>query len=150
MNPPIRSLEDREALRKGIIYGTIDVIATDHAPHSKEEKSKGLEKSAMGVVGLETAFSAVYTSMVDTGLITLERLVELMAINPRKILGLPFKNIIEQGKSADLTVVDINETYKVDSATFLSLGKATPYDGMTLKGKVKLTVSNGAVVYNAL
>lgn len=150
MNPPIRSLEDREALRKGIIDGTIDVIATDHAPHSQEEKSKGLEKSAMGVVGLETAFSAVYTSMVDTGLITLEKLVELMAINPRKILGLPFKNLIEQGKSANLTVVDINETYKVDSASFLSLGKATPYDGMTLKGKVKLTVSNGAVVYNAL
>lgn len=105
MNPPIRSRADRDALRQGIIDGTIDAIATDHAPHSAEEKGKGLEKSAMGVVGLETAFAAVYTTMVKTGLISMERLVEIMSVNPRKILGLPCSDGIKAGNPADITIL---------------------------------------------
>ena len=150
MNPPLRALEDREALRQGVIDGTIDVIATDHAPHSFEEKNRGLQKSAMGVVGLETAFSAVYTSMVETGLMTFQRLVELMCIMPRKILQLPYFTCIEEGMSANIIAINPNETYRVDSTNFKSMGKSSPYDGMFLKGKVKLTIFNGNPVYNSL
>lgn len=146
MNPPIRSVQDRDALREGVVDGTIDVIATDHAPHSAEEKSLGLEKSAMGVVGLETAFSAVYTTMVASGLMPFERLIELMAIAPRRILGLPEIRYIEPGMRADLTVVDLNETYRVNPVDFKSKGRATPYEGDILKGKVKLTIYNGKPV----
>ena len=147
MNPPIRSREDRDALRQGLIDGTIDVIATDHAPHSAEEKSKGLEKSAMGVVGLEIAFPAVYTTMVASGLMSLERLVEAMAITPRKILGLPPVSYDEQGLPLDRVIVDPNESFIVDPSTFKSMGKATPYEGLTLKGKIKKTIYNGSTVY---
>ena len=147
MNPPIRSREDRDALRQGLIDGTIDVIATDHAPHSTEEKSKGLEKSAMGVVGLEIAFPAVYTTMVASGLMSLERLVEAMAITPRKILGLPPVSYDGQGLPLDRVIVDLNESFIVDPSTFKSMGKATPYEGLTLKGKIKKTIYNGSTVY---
>ena len=147
MNPPIRSIEDREALREGLIDGTIDVIATDHAPHSAEEKNAGLEKSAMGVVGLETAFSAVYTTMVASGLISLERLVEAMAIRPRQILGLPEVNFSSLDLPTDYVVVDLNETYKVDPSSFKSMGKATPFEGMELRGKVIKTIYNGKTIY---
>lgn len=145
MNPPIRSREDRDALRKGIIDGTIDVIATDHAPHSASEKSKGLEKSAMGVVGLETAFAAVYTTMVEPGLISLERLIELMAVNPRKILGLPGADGINQGDKADLTLIDPGLSRTVDPSLFRSMGQATPYDGLPLRAWPVLTISNGEI-----
>ncbi|MBD5355697.1 MAG: dihydroorotase [Bacteroides sp.] len=143
MNPPLRSRADMEALIEGIADGTIDVIATDHAPHSKEEKSKGLEKSAMGVVGLETAFPAVYTHLVKTGIISLERMVELMSINPRKILGLPATSGITVGMKGDLTVLDLRPERKVVGENFCSLGSATPFEGMNLYGSPVLTFCDG-------
>lgn len=138
MNPPIRSLADRDALIEGIADGTIDVIATDHAPHSKEEKSKGLEKSAMGVIGLETSFAAVYTHLVKTGIITMERLVELMTINPRKILGLPATSGIGIGMDASLTLLNTDEKWTVRGEESLSVGSATPFEGMELYGKASI------------
>lgn len=150
MNPPIRGIEDQEALRKGLIDGTIDVIATDHAPHSDEEKSKGLENSAMGVVGLETAFSAVYTTMVASGLMSFERLIEAMVISPRRILGLPEMHYLKPGMKADLVILDLNEKFNVDPKDFKTLGKSTPYEGMTLQGSIKMTIYNGNPVYNKL
>ncbi len=146
MNPPIRSREDRDALRQGVIDGTIDVISTDHAPHSAAEKSKGLEKSAMGVVGLETSFAAVYTTMVKSGLISFERLVETMAVNARNILGLPGADGIKVGDKADLTLLDLDKTWTVDPTLFKSMGQSTPYSGMTLQGSVVMTISNGNLV----
>ncbi|MCH5242605.1 MAG: dihydroorotase [Muribaculaceae bacterium] len=150
MNPPIRSIEDQAALRQGLIDGTIDVIATDHAPHSLEEKSIGLEKSAMGVVGLETAFAAVYTTMVASGLMSLERLIEVMASIPRKLLGLNELKYIKPGDDANLVLVDTNEKFTVNPEDFKTLGKATPYEGMTLQGKIKMTIYNGNPIYNSL
>ena len=132
MNPPLRSRKDLEALRQGVADGTIDVIATDHAPHSASEKSRGLEKSAMGVVGLETAFAAVYTAMVRTGLISLAKLIDLMAIKPRQILGIPLS-------PGDFTMVDLDESFVVDPDNFFSMGRATPFAGMKLYGKIKST-----------
>lgn len=149
MNPPIRGEEDREALREGLADGTIDVVATDHAPHSDSEKSKGLEKSAMGVVGLETAFPAVYTTMVASGLMPLERLIDAMIIRPRNILGLPEYHGIETGKRADITIVDLNAETHVDPSLFKTMGRSTPYDGETLKGKINLTLFKGAPVFEA-
>ncbi len=145
MNPPIRSLEDRDALREGLIDGTIDVVATDHAPHSASEKAKGLEKSAMGVVGLETAFSAVYTTMVKSGLMPFSRLVEVMTINPRRILGLPGVYGPQEGDWADLTVLNINGETVVNPDKFLSKGHATPYAGLTLAGSVAATIFSGRI-----
>ena len=139
MNPPLRSAEDRLALIEGIKDGTIDMIATDHAPHSAEEKSKGLAGSAFGIVGLETAFSVMYTHLVKEGIITLERLIELMAINPRKRFGIPFDN--------SFSIWDLNEEHIVNTADFLSKGKATPFEGERLSGKCLLTVSDGKIVY---
>ena len=140
MNPPLRSKEDREALIEGIIDGTIDMIATDHAPHSAEEKSKGLSGSAFGIVGLETAFPVMYTKLVKTGIISLEKLIELMAINPRKRFGIPMGN--------DCTVWDLDYSFKVDPKEFVSMGKATPFEGMELYSKCIATVYNGNTVYN--
>ncbi|MBQ7045867.1 MAG: dihydroorotase [Clostridia bacterium] len=139
MNPPLRDESDRLALIEGIKDGTIDMIATDHAPHSREEKSKGLENSAFGIVGLETAFSVMYTHLVKTNVITLEKLIELMCINPRKRFNIPLGN--------DYTVWDLNRQFKVDTNEFLSKGKATPFEDMTLYGKCILTVCNGKTVY---
>ncbi len=139
MNPPIRSEEDRLALVEGIRDGTIDMIATDHAPHSAEEKAKGLAGSAFGIVGLETAFAVLYTKLVKPGIITLEKLIELMAINPRKRFGLPLGN--------DFTVWDLNKEFVVDPKDFLSAGKATPFTGETLNGQCILTVCDGKIVY---
>ncbi len=141
MNPPLRSKEDRLALIEGIKDGTIDMIATDHAPHSAEEKGRGLEKSLMGVVGLETAFAVMYTEFVKTGIITLERLVELMAINPRKRFGLP--------ETEDICVFDVNDEYEIDPEEFLSMGKSTPFKGKKVYGKCMLTVCDGKIVYKA-
>ena len=139
MNPPIRSEEDRRALVEGIVDGTIDMIATDHAPHSGEEKSKGLAGSAFGVVGIETAFPVLYTHLVKKGIITLEKLIELLAINPRKRFNIPM------GK--DFTVWELDKKVVVDPADFLSMGKATPFAGWELLGECKLTVCDGKVVY---
>ena len=141
MNPPLRSREDRDALLAGILDGTIDMIATDHAPNSAEEKAKGLEKSAFGVVGIETAFPILYTYLVKTGNLTLERLVELLCINPRKRFG------IELG--CDYSVWDLEAEYTIDPAEFVSMGKATPFAGWKANGRCLATVCDGKVVYRA-
>lgn len=140
MNPPIRSEEDRQALIKGLQDGTIDMIATDHAPHGYEEKSRGLQNSLMGIVGLETAFPVMYTYLVKKGIITLERLIELMAINPRRRFGLP--------KTDDICIYDLQSEYKIDPGEFKSKGKSTPFDGLTVAGKNLLTVCGGKAVWN--
>ena len=139
MNPPLRSSDDREALIEGIKDGTIDMIATDHAPHTYDEKSKGLAGSMMGVVGIETAFAVMYTKLVKTGVITLEKLIELMAINPRKRFDIPFDD--------GFTVWDLNTEFTVDPNEFLSKGRATPFKGEKLFGKCVLTALNGKTVY---
>ena len=141
MNPPLRSREDKEALIEGIKDGTIDMIATDHAPHSAEEKGRGLEKSLMGVVGLETAFPVLYTELVTKNIITLERLVELMSFKPKERFGIDTNN--------DFAVFDISEAYKIDPEDFLSMGRATPFAGREVFGRCLLTVHNEKVVYKA-
>ena len=139
MNPPIRSKADRDALIEGILDGTIDMIATDHAPHSAEEKSKGLKGSAFGIVGLETAFPLLYTGLVKTGIITLEKLAQLLTENPRKRFGI----------TADpgYTVWDLDAEYVIDPADFLSMGKATPFAGMQVCGRCIKTVYNNEEVW---
>ena len=139
MNPPLRSKEDRQALIAGIQDGTIDMIATDHAPHSAEEKSRGLSGSAFGVVGIETAFPVLYTYLVEKGIISLQKLIELLAINPRKRFDIPMGD--------DYTVWDMEKEFTVDPASFLSKGKATPFAGWNCKGECKLTICDGKVVY---
>ena len=142
MNPPIRGKEDQEALLLGIKDGTIDMIATDHAPHSLEEKSKGLKDSNMGIVGLETAFPLLYTKLVKTGFIGLQKLIELMAINPRHRFRIPLG-------SCDYCVYDLEEEYVIDDKDFLSYGKAMPFGGMKVFGRCLLTVCNGRIAYKA-
>ncbi len=149
MNPPLRSEDDKEALLNGILDGTIDVIATDHAPHSADEKSKGLADSAMGVVGLETSFAVLYTKLVKTGFISLEKLVELMSVNPRRIFDLPGGEI-KEGENADLALLDLNAEWCVNPNEFLSMGKATPFEGWQLQGKNVMTMCGGKIVYEAL
>ena len=139
MNPPLRAPGDREALIEGILDGTIDLIATDHAPHSAEEKSKGLKGSLFGIVGLETAFPVLYTKLVRPGILSLDKLLELIAVNPRNRFGIPL--------GADYTVWDLNEPVLVDPETFRSKGRATPFTGMQLFGKCYLTVCGGNPVY---
>ncbi len=138
MNPPLRSEEDRLALIEGIKDGTIDMIATDHAPHSAEEKSKGLQKSAFGIVGIETAFPVMYTHLVKTGIITLEKLIEIMAITPRERFCI---------KQSGYTVWDLDKKFTVDTNQFLSLGRATPFENCMLYGECKLTVVNNEIKY---
>ena len=139
MNPPIRSAEDKKALVEGLIDGTIDMIATDHAPHSKEEKSKGLEGSLMGVVGLETAFAVLYTKLVKTGIISLEKLVEVMSRAPRERFGVK--------SDAGFTVFDVGEEYAVNPEEFLSMGRATPFENVRVFGRCLATVYDGKAVY---
>lgn len=141
MNPPLRSREDKKALIEGIKDGTIDMIATDHAPHSAEEKGRGLEKSLMGIVGLETAFPVLYTELVMKNIITLDRLVELMSFKPKERFGIDTNN--------DFAVFDISEAYKIDPEDFLSMGRATPFAGREVFGRCLLTVHNEKVVYKA-
>ena len=142
MNPPLRSPEDREALVAGLLDGTIDMIATDHAPHSAEEKSRGLEKSAFGVVGIETAFPICYTYLVKTGILTMDKLIDLLVKNPRERFG------IELGE--EYSIWDLNAEETIDPADFLSLGKATPFQGWKVSGKCLATVCDGKIVYNSL
>ena len=141
MNPPLRSREDREALVRGIQDGTIDMIATDHAPHSAEEKSKGLEKSAFGVVGIETAFPICYTYLVKTGIIPMDQLMNLLVWNARNRFDIPLGN--------DFSVWDLDAEYSIDPQDFVSLGKATPFQGWKVNGKCMLTVCDGKIVYKA-
>ncbi|MBE7091770.1 MAG: dihydroorotase [Clostridiales bacterium] len=139
MNPPLRSKKDREALVEGIIDGTIDMIATDHAPHSKEEKSKGLEKSAFGIVGLETAFPVLYTYLVKENIITLENVIKLLSENPKKRF-----NILDNGFS----VWNLNKEFIVNPENFKTMGRATPFENMKLNAQCILTVSNDKIVYS--
>lgn len=141
MNPPLRSLEDKQALIEGIKDGTIDMIATDHAPHSAEEKGRGLEKSLMGIVGLETAFPVLYTELVTKNIITFDRLVELMSFKPKERFGIDTNN--------DFAVFEIGEVYKIDPEKFLSMGRATPFAGREVFGRCLLTMHNEKVVYKA-
>lgn len=141
MNPPLRDRSDREALVQGLLDGTIDMIATDHAPHSAEEKARGLAKSAMGVVGIETAFPVVYTHLVKPGLVPLETVVNALTVNPRRRFGLPM--------GEDFTVWDLEARYTIDPAQFLSQGRATPFAGMEVFGQCMLTVCDGKAVWQA-
>ena len=140
MNPPLRGEEDRLALIEGVLDGTIDMIATDHAPHSQEEKSKGLKGSAFGIVGIETCFSLLYTHLVKKGIISIEKLIDLLVINPRKRFNFELDKL-------DFTVFEIENEYKIDVNEFLSKGKATPFDGAKVYGKCMLTVKGGKIVY---
>ena len=145
MNPPLRAREDRDALIEGLLDGTIDMLVTDHAPHSREEKARGLEKSAMGVVGLETSFAASYTALVQTGILPLEKLVDLMHGAPMRRFGCGTE--LAEGQPADLTAFDLTKTYTVDPETFLSMGRATPFAGRALTGVCKLTMIGGEPVW---
>lgn len=147
MNPPLRSAEDRAALIEGIKDGTIDMIATDHAPHSIEEKSRGLKDSAMGIVGLETAFAALNTHLVRKGIISLDRLVELMSINPRKVFGI--EGGLNIGDRADVVIIDTEKEWRVDSRDFYSMGKITMFDGRDMCGDVVMTLHRGNIVYDS-
>lgn len=139
MNPPLRDKTDRAALIEGVLDGTIDMIATDHAPHSEEEKSRGLEKSAFGIVGIETAFPLLYTYLVKPGILPMEKLIELLTVNPRKRFGIPF--------GGDFTLWDMEAESKIDPAQFLSMGKSTPFTGWTVTGQCVATVCDGKIVY---
>ena len=141
MNPPLRSPEDREALVEGLQDGTIDMIATDHAPHSTEEKARGLEKSAFGVVGLETAFPILYTYLVKPGILSMESLLKALVTTPRQRFGIPM--------GTDFSLWDLNAQYQVEPSEFLSMGKASPFTGWTVQGKCMATFHNGNVVYQA-
>ena len=142
MNPPLRSPEDREAILEGILDGTIGMIATDHAPHSAEEKGAGLEKSSMGVVGIETAFATLYTNLVLTGKLSLERLCELLSKNPRERFGIK--------SDPGFTVFDVGCEYEIDPADFKSKGKSSPFTGERVYGKCLLTVYDGSAVYSEI
>lgn len=148
MNPPIRTAEDRAALRRGLLDGTIDCIATDHAPHSKEEKSMGLLRSLNGIVGLECAFSVLYTYLVKPGIIPFDILLNALTRNPRKIFGLPGGEIAS-GEIGDLTILDLEQEYQIDSRAFFSMGQATPFDGWKVSAAVAMTICNGEIVYQA-
>ena len=141
MNPPLRGKEDREALIQGILDGTIDMIATDHAPHSAEEKSRGLKKSAFGIVGIETAFPILYTYLVKPGILSLNKLLELLCVNPRRRFGLPL--------GTDYSIWDLNAAYPIDPEDFLSKGRATPFAGWQVNGKCIATVCDGKLAYAA-
>ena len=143
MNPPLRGEDDKKALIEGIKDGTVDMIATDHAPHSAEEKSRGLEKSLMGVVGLETAFPVLYTKLVKTGVLTLEELVKLMSEKPGKRFGIDTE--IREGADANLSVWNLDKEYTVDPETFLTMGRATPFEGMTVCGECVMTMLKGEI-----
>lgn len=145
MNPPIRSAADRDALIAGLQDGTIDVVATDHAPHTAEEKSRGLERSAMGVVGIETSFAVIYTKLVKEGIISLGKAVDVLAEAPRRIFNLG--GGLKEGEAADITVFDLEKRFTVDPSTFLSKGRSTPFEGWELYGECCLTLVDGRVAY---
>lgn len=149
MNPPLRSEDDKKALIEGIVDGTIDVIATDHAPHSAEEKAKGLAGSAMGVVGLETAFAVLYSRLVLTGIISLEKLISIMSVKPREIFSLG-TGLIKEGEVADLALLDLDKKWTVNPDEFVSMGRATPFKDWEVQGKNILTICKGEIVYEAI
>lgn len=146
MNPPLRSREDREALIQGLKDGTIDIIATDHAPHTEEEKAKGLERAPFGIVGLETAFPLLYTHLVQKGVLTLAQLIDKMTRKPAEIFGLPYGRL-EAGAVADITVIDLETERTIQPEAFASKGRNTPFAGWVCKGWPTLTIVNGKIVY---
>ena len=146
MNPPLRAREDMEALRRGLLDGTIDCVATDHAPHTAEEKDRGLAGSLMGIVGLETAFPVLYTRLVLPGILSLEGLVERMAVRPRELFRLPGGSITE-GEPADLAVLDLSAEYTIDPERFCSMGRSTPFAGWKVRGQAVRTMANGRTVW---
>ena len=149
MNPPIRTAADRDALIEGLLDGTVDCIATDHAPHSAEEKSRGLRGSLNGIVGLETACPILYTNLVAPGIVPLETVLNALCVNPRRIFGLP-GGTLTPGETADLTVLDLDRPHVIDSRTFHSLGRATPFDGWGVSAAVAMTICGGEIVYHDL
>ena len=147
MNPPLRSRADVEALKQGLKEGIIDVISTDHAPHSAEEKNKSMAQAAFGIVGLETSAALTYTYLVKTGVLSMMEMAEKMSYHPAKILGLDEKGSVSEGKAADLVIFNTDKTYKIDKNTFVSKGKNTPFDGFEVSGEVEYTLVDGRVVY---
>ena len=148
MNPPLRAREDVEALKRGLADGTMDVIATDHAPHSAEEKNRSMAKAAFGIVGLETSAALTYTELVEPGILTVMQMAEKMSYNPARILGID-RGSLEIGKAADVVIIDPEIEYTIDADTFASKGKNTPFNGRKVKGKVKMTICDGNIVYEA-
>ena len=146
MNPPLRTPEDRQALLEGLKNDIIDVISTDHAPHSREEKQQSMQKAPFGIVGLETSVALTITELVDKGVITPMQMAEKMSYNPARIIGSD-RGTLDIGKPGDVTVIDPNKEYIIDSMTFLSKGKNTPFNGWKVKGLVKATICDGKVVY---
>lgn len=147
MNPPLRSRKDVEALRKGLRDGIMDVIATDHAPHSEEEKNKSIAQASFGIVGIETSAALTFTELVKPGILSIMDMAEKMSYNPAKILGLSDKGAVAEGKTADLVIFDPSREYKIDKNTFVSKGKNTPFDGYPVTGEVVCTLVGGRVVY---
>lgn len=147
MNPPLRESKDVEALRQGLKEGIMDAISTDHAPHSEEEKNVPMRKAAFGIVGLETSASLTYTELVETGILTPMQMAERMSLAPSKILGFDDKGSVSEGKTADIVVFDPSREYEIDTDTFRSMGKNTPFDGWKVKGDVKYTLVDGKLVY---
>ena len=148
MNPPLASVEDQKALIEGIKDGSIDIISTDHAPHSNEEKKRGLLKSPFGIVGLETSFPLIYTNFVKTNIISLKRMVDLMSLNESKLFDLPSHEIYE-GNDANITIVDLNKEFVIDESFITSKSKSSPFIGMKVNGLVKYTILNGGIIYEA-
>ena len=147
MNPPLRSKEDVEAIKEGLRNGTVDVIATDHAPHAEAEKNRSMKLAAFGIVGLETSADLTYTELVETGIITPMQMAEKMSWNPAKILGLHDRGSVSEGKIADVVIFDPEKEYTIDKNTFLSKGKNTPFHGRKVKGEVVCTIAGGRIVY---
>ncbi|MGN0405947.1 MAG: dihydroorotase [Bariatricus sp.] len=147
MNPPLRSREDVEALKRGLADGTMDVISTDHAPHSAEEKNRSMAKAAFGIVGLETSAALTYTELVEPGILTVMQMAEKMSYNPAKILGLKEKGAVSEGKIADLVIFDPEKEYRINTEQFVSKGKNTPFNGYPVKGEVVCTIVDGKIVY---
>jgi len=148
MNPPLRSEEDRQALIAGLQDGTIDMIATDHAPHAEAEKNQGFAKSAFGITGIETSFPLMYSRLVKTGIITLEKLLQLMTENPAEIFKIPATGAIKLGQNADFTIINLDDEYEIKAADFLSKGKNSPFIGQNVYGEVEQTYVNGACIYS--
>jgi dihydroorotase len=146
MNPPLESREDRDALVQGLLDGTVDCIATDHAPHTLEEKAKGWKKSPFGITGHETAFPLVYTELVKTGKVSLSLISNKMSHDMAKTFGLPTHDIYV-GNDANITIIDLNEHYQIDSSTFVSKGQNTPYNGKWVYGKILYTIKRGEIIY---
>ncbi len=147
MNPPLRGREDVDALREGLKNGIMDVIATDHAPHSEEEKDRSMAEAAFGIVGIETSAALTYTELVEPGILTMTDMAEKMSTNPAGILGLEDKGSVSEGKAADIVIFDTSREYTIDKDTFASKGRNTPFHGRKVKGQVMYTLAGGTVVY---